>query len=88
MGEEPPTQDGHPRAMGDATLRAIVLAARTEGLMLDPVYTGKVMAGVIKSARAADSSSTFVFIHTGGSPALFAYQNYIEQALSDIAAAE
>ena len=67
---------------GDATLRAIVLAAQTEGLMLDPVYTGKVMAAVIKSAKAADSSSTFVFIHTGGSPALFAYQKSIEQALS------
>jgi len=67
---------------GDATLRAIVLGAQTEGLMLDPVYTGKVMAAVIKSAKAADADSTFVFIHTGGSPALFAYQRSVEQALS------
>lgn len=67
---------------GDAALRAIVLGAQTEGLMLDPVYTGKVMAAVVKFAKSADASSTFVFIHTGGSPALFAYQASIEKALA------
>jgi D-cysteine desulfhydrase family pyridoxal phosphate-dependent enzyme len=66
---------------GDATLRAIVLGAQTEGLMLDPVYTGKAMAAVVKFAKTANVNSTFVFIHTGGSPALFAYQQSIEEAL-------
>ena len=65
-----------------ATLRAIILAAQTEGLMLDPVYTGKVLAAVVHHAKLADANSTFVFVHTGGSPALFAYQRSIEQALT------
>ena len=62
---------GHLTASG---LEAIKLAARTEGLLLDPVYTGKAMAGLI--ARIPDervaSSETVVFWHTGGAPALFA----------------
>ena len=58
----------------DACRDAIVLAARTEGLLLDPVYTGKAMAGLI-AARAdgrIGPESRTVFLHTGGAPALFA----------------
>ncbi len=58
----------------DACRNAIVLAARTEGLLLDPVYTGKAMAGLI-AARAdgrIGPESRTVFLHTGGAPALFA----------------
>jgi D-cysteine desulfhydrase family pyridoxal phosphate-dependent enzyme len=53
---------------------AILMAARTEGLVLDPVYTGKALSGLIGMARseAFDKSRTVVFIHTGGAPALFA----------------
>jgi D-cysteine desulfhydrase family pyridoxal phosphate-dependent enzyme len=54
--------------------RAVLLAARTEGLLLDPVYTGKAMAGLI-AARADGSigpATKTVFLHTGGLPALFA----------------
>lgn len=65
-----------------ATLGAIILAARTEGLLVDPVYTGKVMAAVIQRARTADARSTFIFVHTGGTPALFAYQQAMAQALA------
>ena len=65
-----------------ATLDAIILAAQTEGLMLDPVYTGKVFAAVIASAKSAAKSTTILFIHTGGTPALFAYQDEIEQKLA------
>jgi len=67
---------------GNATLSAIVLGAQKEGLLVDPVYTGKVLAAVIHRAGFADKRSTFVFVHTGGSPALFAYQKTIEQALT------
>ena len=67
---------------GDATLSAIVLGARTEALMVDPVYTGKVLAAVIREARNADKRSTFVFVHTGGTPALFAYQQAMDRALA------
>src|SRR5581483_8187912 len=51
---------------------AVALAARTEGLVLDPVYTGKAMAGLIAAARDGRVSGTVVFLHTGGSVALFA----------------
>ncbi|HYM16123.1 MAG TPA: pyridoxal-phosphate dependent enzyme, partial [Dehalococcoidia bacterium] len=51
---------------------AVRMAARTEGLVLDPVYTGKAMAGLIAAARAGIVSGTVVFLHTGGAVALFA----------------
>ena len=54
--------------------QALLLAARTEGLLLDPVYTGKAMSGLI-AARADGSigpATRTVFLHTGGLPALFA----------------
>ncbi|MDH3375566.1 MAG: D-cysteine desulfhydrase [Gammaproteobacteria bacterium] len=59
----------------DAMLEAVTLVARTEGLLLDPVYTGKAMAGLIdlvRSSRFGDDQ-TVVFLHTGGSAALSAY---------------
>lgn len=52
--------------------KAVRIAARTEGLVLDPVYTGKAMAGLIAAARDGRISGTVVFLHTGGSVALFA----------------
>ena len=54
---------------------AIRLTAETEGILLDPVYTGKAMAGLIGHAKqgAVGSEETVVFVHTGGMPALFAY---------------
>lgn len=58
---------------------AIKMVARTEGIFLDPVYTGKAMAGLmdlIHKGRFA-SSDTVIFIHTGGLPALFAYNKEI-----------
>jgi D-cysteine desulfhydrase family pyridoxal phosphate-dependent enzyme len=65
-----------------STLDAILLGARTEGLMLDPVYTGKAFAAMIERAKSAPSDSTLLFIHTGGSPAIFAYQDTIGAALN------
>ena len=49
------------------------LAASTEGLILDPVYTGKAMAGLIGHIRKGKlkKGQTVVFLHTGGMPALF-----------------
>jgi L-cysteate sulfo-lyase len=56
---------------------AIRLVAQTEGIFLDPVYTGKAMAGLIDlvNKRYFKSEDTIVFIHTGGIPALFAYHD-------------
>lgn len=54
---------------------AILLAGRCEGLLLDPVYSSKAMAGLIDHIRRAQipSDRRVVFVHTGGIPALFAY---------------
>lgn len=59
----------------DACREALKLAATTEGLILDPVYTGKAMAGLIDQIRANRfaKSDVVVFLHSGGTPALFAY---------------
>ena len=58
------------------TLEAIRLAAETEGLLLDPVYTGKAMAGLIDLCRNGffRPDQNVVFLHTGGAAALFAYE--------------
>ena len=54
-----------------ASVRAIRDLARLEGLFLDPVYTAKAMAGLLDCAR--DLASPLIFLHSGGTPALFAY---------------
>ena len=61
--------------MGAPEREAIRLVAATEGLVLDPVYTGRAMAGLIDLIRrgAFTRDETVLFWHTGGAPALFAY---------------
>ena len=56
---------------------AIVTVARTEGIFLDPVYTGKAMWGLIDLIHQGyfEKHETVAFIHTGGTPALFPYKN-------------
>ncbi|MCZ6680096.1 MAG: pyridoxal-phosphate dependent enzyme [Candidatus Poribacteria bacterium] len=58
---------------------AVILAARTEGLVLDPVYTGKTFGAMIDHCRQGQftADQTIVFVHTGGTPALFAYGDEI-----------
>lgn len=65
------------------TLEALKLAAATEGLILDPVYTGKVMAGLIDRVRTQTyrDEANVLFMHTGGQPALFAYEPLLTKAL-------
>lgn len=60
----------------DAVREAIRLAAETEGLLLDPVYTGKAMAGLVAMVRRGElgQGQRVLFVHTGGTPALFAYR--------------
>jgi D-cysteine desulfhydrase/L-cysteate sulfo-lyase len=69
----------------EATSNAIVAGAQAEALILDPVYSGKAMAGMIHQAKQASSKQTFVFLHTGGTPAVFGYQTAIEEAVSRFA---
>lgn len=56
-------------------LEAIRLLARTEGVLLDPVYSGKAMAALIADVRAGaiGPGDSVVFLHTGGGPSLFAH---------------
>lgn len=59
----------------DAMREALRLAARFEGLVLDPVYTGKAFAGLLALARSGrfDKKQPLLFLHTGGAPGLFGY---------------
>ncbi|MFZ6045735.1 D-cysteine desulfhydrase [Pseudomonas sp. CR3202] len=63
---------GEPNA---GTLDAVLLVASHEGLLLDPVYTGKAFAGLLDGVAkgAFADNGPVLFLHTGGSPALFAY---------------
>lgn len=56
-------------------VEAVNMLAKTEGILLDPVYTGKAMAGLIDLSRKGyfKKDENVLFVHTGGSPALYAY---------------
>jgi len=58
-------------------IKAVSLAACSEGLLLDPVYTGKAMAGLVDLVRQGrfGGDENVVFLHTGGSQALFGYRS-------------
>ena len=60
----------------DGMVEAIELLAREEGILLDPVYSGKGMAGLIDLIRKGKfrKDQNIVFLHTGGSVGLFAYR--------------
>jgi D-cysteine desulfhydrase len=62
-------------------IEAVRLLARLEGVLLDPVYTGKAMAGLIGLVRrgAFRKGETVLFVHTGGAPALYAYQKVLQE---------
>ncbi len=64
-------------------LEALLLLARKEGILLDPVYTAKAFAAIIALARQGvlTSDHTVIFLHTGGTPALFAYQPTLVRVL-------
>lgn len=66
---------GEPNA---GTLSAVKLLASQEGLLLDPVYTGKAMAGLLDGiGRGRFDDGPIIFLHTGGAPALFAYKDFL-----------
>ena len=66
-----------------AMIEAVTLTAALEGVVLDPVYTGKAMAGLIDMVRsgACAGDETIVFVHTGGAPGLFAYADFFRPPL-------
>ena len=64
----------------EAMNEAVVLLARLEGLLFDPVYSGKALAGLIDLVRKGhfDAANNIIFLHTGGSAALFAYASQLK----------
>ena len=61
---------------------ALRLLAETEGLLLDPVYTGKAMAGLLDGVARGrfEGNGPLLFLHTGGTPALFAYRDSFSES--------
>lgn len=64
-----------------AGIETIKLLGRTEGILLDPVYSGKAMVGMIDQLKKGncDDAEAVLFIHTGGFPATFAYADYFQK---------
>ncbi len=62
-------------------VEAVKPLARTEAILLDPVYSGKAAAGLIDRVRKGHftKGANVLFLHTGGSPALFAYMDSCRQ---------
>lgn len=69
--------------MDDTHREALRLVGRTEGLLLDPVYTSKMVSGLLDHIRTGRISGdkNIVFLHTGGLPALFAYNEELHLTL-------
>jgi D-cysteine desulfhydrase len=69
-------------------VEAVQLLARTEGIPLDPVYTGKIMAGLIGLAREGQlrPDENVLFLHTGGLPSLHAYEREVLGEIPDLPA--
>lgn len=67
--------------LGEAEREAIELFARLEGILLDPVYTGRAAAGMLDLIRRGviGQDETLLFWHTGGQPALFAYDKQLAE---------
>ncbi|WP_250482311.1 D-cysteine desulfhydrase family protein [Caballeronia sp. GACF5] len=61
----------------EAMLSALRLVARLEAIFLDPVYSGKAMAGLIRMASEKRIMGPVIFLHTGGMPAIFAYDDVL-----------
>jgi L-cysteate sulfo-lyase len=66
----------------DGVIETLTTLARSDGILLDPVYTGKAMKGLIALAGAGElDGETVVFLHTGGAQGLFGYQSELEGRL-------
>jgi len=67
----------------EAMTKAVVLLAKTESILLDPVYTGKAFAGMLDLIQKGfcRNGEKVLFVHTGGFPALFHYQKYFDSEL-------
>ena len=71
--------------IGELENEAIAMTAQNEGILLDPVYTGRAMGGLIDMIRSGQIKPTdsVLFWHTGGAPALFAYADDLDLNLAN-----
>jgi D-cysteine desulfhydrase family pyridoxal phosphate-dependent enzyme len=69
--------------LSEPIVEALTLVSRHEGILIDPVYTGKAMAGLVDKIRKGhfEKNDGVVFLHTGGTPALFAYEGQLLEHL-------
>lgn len=67
-----------------AMIEAVRLMASTEGLLLDPVYSGKAFAGLLQAVRSGEfrPGANVLFVMTGGTPGLFAYRTVFQSPLA------
>ncbi|MEV8062809.1 D-cysteine desulfhydrase family protein [Streptomyces antimycoticus] len=74
-------------ALTEPVMDAITTAARTEGIVLDPVYTGRALAGLIAAVHDGQvrPGERTVFLHTGGLPGLFGHTETLRRARSAVA---
>jgi len=70
--------------LSEPVMAALELTARTEGIVLDPVYTGRAMAGLVAAVREGSvvAGRRTVFLHTGGLPGLFGHPEAVARALA------
>lgn len=69
------------KALTSQTATTIKVVAEKEGILLDPIYTGKAMKGLIDlvKSRYFKKQDNIVFVHTGGTPAIFAYGTILQK---------
>ena len=72
--------------VGESERRALRLTAETEGILLDPVYTGRAMGALVSMIEADEmgKDESVIFWHTGGTPALFAYADEIREPVEKL----
>ena len=68
--------------INEPVIEAMRLAAESEGLITDPVYTAKAFCGFLERARAAGKGQSVMFVHTGGTPAIFGYEKELSAAFN------
>jgi L-cysteate sulfo-lyase len=69
-------------ALTEQTMAALTLAARTEGIVLDPIYTGRALAGLMAAVKDGGiaSGQRTIFLHSGGLPGLFGHAATVAKA--------
>jgi D-cysteine desulfhydrase len=73
-------------ALTEQTMAALTLAARTEGIVLDPIYTGRALAGLIAAVKEGDiaGGQPTIFLHSGGMPGLFGHAATVAMAAAGL----